>query len=113
MATGCGLVTVKQDKFPTMEVKADRPAEPEPPPPPPPPKKVVVTEKAIEIKEKVQFATGSADILEESHALLNEVAGVMKDNPRIKLVQVEGHTDSTGSACRTSATGLPVVSGTG
>jgi outer membrane protein OmpA-like peptidoglycan-associated protein len=96
MATGCSLVTVKQDPFPTMEVKAERPAEPEPDPPPPPPKKVVVTEKAIEITEKVQFATGSAEILEESHALLNEVADVLKENPRIKLVQVEGHTDSTG-----------------
>jgi len=97
MATGCSLVTVKQKPFPTMEVKAEKPAEPEPDPEPEPePKKVVVTEKAIEINEKVQFQLGSAEILEESHALLNEVAQVLKDNPRITLVQVEGHTDTTG-----------------
>jgi outer membrane protein OmpA-like peptidoglycan-associated protein len=91
-SSGCSLITVKQDPFPTMEVNADRP-----PPPPKKPPRVVLTDSAIEIKEKVQFETGKAEIRPESHGLLDEVAKVLKDNAQIQLVHVEGHTDSTGS----------------
>jgi OOP family OmpA-OmpF porin len=57
----------------------------------------VLTDSAIEIKEKVMFETGSSDILAESHGLLNEVAAILKDNPQIKVINIEGHTDSVGS----------------
>lgn len=87
------MVEVKQEPFPTMEVTAEAP-----PPPPPPPSRVVLTDSAIEIKEKVQFELGKADIREESHGLLDEVAKVLKDNPQLELVSVEGHTDSSGGA---------------
>ena len=88
--TGCSLITVKQDPFPTLEIRAERP--------PPAPARVVVTASSITIGEKVQFATGSAEILPVSFSLLDEVAKVLADNPQIELVQVEGHTDSTGTA---------------
>ncbi|MGE0869798.1 MAG: OmpA family protein [Kofleriaceae bacterium] len=87
---GCSLFTVKQEPFPTIDIRADRP--------PPGPDRVVLTDSKIEIHEKVQFATGKYDILPVSFGLLDEVASVMVDNPQIELIQIEGHTDSTGSA---------------
>lgn len=87
---GCSLITVQQEPFPALEVRADRP--------PPAPPRVVLTASSITIGDKVQFATGSAEILPVSHGLLDEVAQVMNDNPQIELLQVEGHTDSTGTA---------------
>jgi OmpA-OmpF porin, OOP family len=84
------LITVKQDPFPALEVRADRP--------PPGPSRVVLTASSITINEKVQFATGSSQILPVSFGLLDEVAKVLVDNPQIEQVQVEGHTDSTGTA---------------
>jgi outer membrane protein OmpA-like peptidoglycan-associated protein len=89
LAPGCTF-TVVQQPFAPLQVQAKRPA--------PPPPRVVLTESSIQIKEKVQFAFDSAEILPASHGLLGEVAQVFKDNPQIELVQVEGHTDSTGKA---------------
>jgi OOP family OmpA-OmpF porin len=90
VATGCSLITVKQDPFPPLEIRADRP--------PPAAPRVVLTASSITIGEKVQFATGSSQILPVSFGLLDEVAKVLADNPQIELLQVEGHTDSTGTA---------------
>lgn len=61
-----------------------------------PPKLVVVTRERIEIKERVQFATGSATLLPASSAVLNDVATALSDAPHLK-VRVEGHTDSDGN----------------
>jgi len=92
ITSGCAYIMPekKQDPFPTVEVKATRP--------PPGPDRVVLTASNIAILDKVQFDTGKASLLSASFSLLDEVAKVMKDNPQITLVQVEGHTDSTGSA---------------
>ncbi len=58
---------------------------------------VTVTKDRIEIKKQIKFATGSAKIVgAESQKILSEVAQALKDNPRIKKVRVEGHTDSVG-----------------
>ena len=90
LASGCSLFTVKQDPMPVMEVRADRP--------PPGPDRVVLTASSIEIKDKVQFATGKAEILPASFSLLDDVAKVFNENAQIEVVQIEGHTDSTGTA---------------
>ena len=90
LASGCTLFTVKQDRMPVMEIRADRP--------PPGPDRVVLTASSIEIKDKVQFATGKAEILPASFSLLDDVAKVFNENEQIEVVQVEGHTDSTGTA---------------
>ncbi len=60
-------------------------------------KRVVVTLKRIMINEKVFFEYNKADIQEKSYDLLNEVAQVIKDNPRIKRIEIQGHTDHKGS----------------
>lgn len=90
VTSGCSLFTVQQDPFPALDIQASRP--------PPGPDRVVLTASSITIADKVQFETGKAEILPVSHGLLDEVAKVLVDNPQIELLQVEGHTDSTGSA---------------
>jgi OmpA-OmpF porin, OOP family len=91
-APGCSLITVQQDPFPVMEIKADRPDAPPP--------RVVLTPSSIQIADKVQFEFNSAEVKEVSFSLLNEVAAMLKDNPQIDQLQVEGHTDTTGKLSR-------------
>ena len=58
---------------------------------------VVIKEDKIEIKQQINFATGKAIIRgKKSFQILDEVILVLNDNPRIKKLRVEGHTDSTG-----------------
>jgi len=98
MAAGCDVAVTVKGNAP-IPVKAARPpVEVKIEAPPPPPKRVVVTETQVQINEKILFATGKADILPESHSLLNEVATVLKAHPRIRKVEVAGHTDARGSA---------------
>jgi OmpA-OmpF porin, OOP family len=48
--------------------------------------------------KQVQFAFGSAEILPDSFPMLQEIADLLKANPGIKRLAVEGHTDNRGSA---------------
>lgn len=50
----------------------------------------------IQILKQVQFATGSARILPNSYGILDEVVRLLKVNPEISLVAIEGHTDNRG-----------------
>jgi len=61
------------------------------------PKGVRVTDTEIVIEEKIYFETGKAVILSKSYSILNSVAQAMKDYDQIQ-VEVQGHTDSDGSA---------------
>lgn len=58
---------------------------------------VQVGKNEIVIKQQIQFAVDSAVILPESNGLLNEIADVLIKNPRIHKVEVQGHTDNTGT----------------
>jgi outer membrane protein OmpA-like peptidoglycan-associated protein len=58
---------------------------------------VTVGKGEIFIKQQIQFAVDSATILPESNGLLNEIADALVKNPRIKRVEVQGHTDNTGT----------------
>ena len=60
--------------------------------------KVAMREDRIDILEKVHFTPGSARIRPRSFAMLDQVVSVLKTHPDVVRVQVEGHTDSTGSA---------------
>lgn len=67
---------------------------------PPPAKAELKTQGGvtkIEIKERVYFDTGKATIQERSHALLDDVAQVLRSHPEVAKVVVEGHTDNTGA----------------
>ena len=52
----------------------------------------------IVILQKVYFDTAKARIQERSYPVLLEVARVLKENPDIVKLRIEGHTDSRGSA---------------
>jgi len=58
---------------------------------------VQVTAKEITIKQQVQFALDSAVILPESFGLLTEVADAIIRHLEIKRIEVQGHTDNSGT----------------
>jgi len=58
---------------------------------------VAVQAKEIIIRQQIQFAVDSAVILPASTGLLTEIADVLLKNPRIRKVEIQGHTDGTGS----------------
>src|SRR5262249_52866371 len=61
-------------------------------------KMVVVKKDRIEIKKQFKFKTGSGTIVgKESFDIISEVAQALMDNPQIKKLRVEGHTDSVGN----------------
>lgn len=51
----------------------------------------------IQILKQVQFATGKATILPQSYPILDEVVRLLRVNPEIKHLAIEGHTDNRGS----------------
>jgi OOP family OmpA-OmpF porin len=92
LVSGCSMLTPaeKMDQFPVLDVKAERP--------PPGPDKIVLTPSNIAIIDKIQFETGKADLKPVSFPVLDDVVKVLKANPQIKAVDVEGHTDTDGTA---------------
>lgn len=86
---GCSLFVTKAEPFPPLEITASRPKVPD---------RVVLLPSNIVISDKIQFKINSHEVLEVSYPLLDEVVTVMKNNPQIEEVVVEGHTDSTGKA---------------
>lgn len=70
------------------------------PPPPPPPvdtAEVKRTPERIVITKKIHFEFDKAVIRPISFRILDAVVDIMKQNPDIRKVRVEGHTDSKGS----------------
>ncbi len=61
------------------------------------PSRVVIQKQKITISETIYFEYNRAAIQPQSYGLLEEIATVMQDNPRLRVVQVEGHTDSDGT----------------
>ena len=52
----------------------------------------------IKVLKKIYFEFDSAVIQKRSHYVLNAVAKTIIDNPDITLLEIQGHTDSRGSA---------------
>ncbi len=52
----------------------------------------------IEIMKQVEFEFDSSRILPQSYPILDEVERLLKANPEIKLLSIEGHTDNQGTA---------------
>lgn len=57
---------------------------------------VAAAPKRIELREKVQFARDSHQILEVSHGVLDEAAAEILGEPRIRRIRVEGHASADG-----------------
>ncbi len=51
----------------------------------------------ITVLKKVPFAFDHSDLLPEAFPILNEVVRLLKVNPEIEVVRIEGHTDDFGS----------------
>ncbi len=77
--------------------------------PPPPPAEIplepptapilaVLGTDSIKLAEKIQFKTGSPEILTASAPLLDQIAQILKDHPEVTKIRIEGYTDSVGSA---------------
>jgi outer membrane protein OmpA-like peptidoglycan-associated protein len=56
---------------------------------------VVVTASEIRILQQIHFATAKATILKDSWPILDQVAAVLRDMPKVSL-EVQGHTDNVG-----------------
>jgi outer membrane protein OmpA-like peptidoglycan-associated protein len=52
----------------------------------------------VRVLQQVHFATASATILPDSFPMLQEIANLLKANPQIKRMSIEGHTDDRGDA---------------
>jgi outer membrane protein OmpA-like peptidoglycan-associated protein len=66
-------------------------------PTPAPKKAAPATMKKIDLKGEINFKTASAEILPSSYPILDDAVAKMKAHPEIKLVEIEGHTDSRGN----------------
>lgn len=58
---------------------------------------VSVEEQQVVILEQIQFAFDSAEILPESFGLMAQIAHALSENPQIRLVEIQGHTDDQGA----------------
>ncbi|RMG93730.1 MAG: OmpA family protein [Deltaproteobacteria bacterium] len=94
-AAACGPIVFEDST--ALPVEGTPPPPPEPEPEPEPPKRVEVREDKIVINEKIQFEFNKARILPESDSLLAEIAKVIKENPQIKKIRIEGHASSEGN----------------
>ena len=58
-----------------------------------PDKGITVLPSEIKILDRIYFQTNKARIADRSKPLLRDVATVLKNYPRIRLVEIQGHTD--------------------
>ena len=97
---GCPEIDTDGDGIP--DSKDACPKEPGLPDPDPTkngcPKFIRLEGSTVRVLQQVHFATGSATILEDSFAMLTEIANLLKANRDIHKLRIEGHTDNRGSA---------------
>jgi outer membrane protein OmpA-like peptidoglycan-associated protein len=65
-------------------------------PPAPPPVATLETQE-ITISQQVQFELNTAVLRPESDPVLTEVMRVLNENPDVELIEIQGHTDETGT----------------
>ena len=58
--------------------------------------RVFIERSRIVIKEKIFFETSRSAIKSESFSLMNEIADLILAHDELKMIRVEGHTDSDG-----------------
>jgi outer membrane protein OmpA-like peptidoglycan-associated protein len=62
------------------------------------PKFIHLEGSQVRVLQQVHFQTGSATILPDSFPMLQEIVLLLKANPDIKHMRIEGHTDNRGNA---------------
>lgn len=93
IADGYLALVAPTDVRPRQESSVDLLLRPSPKQP-----KVEITAKEITIRDQIQFALDSAVILPQSFGLLTEVADTLIRHGEIRRVEVQGHTDTSGTA---------------
>ncbi|MEO5728672.1 MAG: OmpA family protein, partial [Byssovorax sp.] len=58
---------------------------------------VKVLGNEIRVSKQIHFETDSAKILGDSNSLMEEISDVLQRTPTIKKVEIQGHTDNTGT----------------
>ena len=58
---------------------------------------VAVEEEQVVILEQIQFAFDSDEILSASFGLMQQIADALTQNPQIRVVEIQGHTDDQGT----------------
>lgn len=58
---------------------------------------ITVTRTGIQVRESIHFQTDSAEILPDSHTLLERIADVINRHPEIQCLEIQGHTDNQGT----------------
>ena len=101
-STACsGVTVVEHVDEPILVIvghppHVDAPPPAPPPPPPPPPPAAELTEEGIALREPVEFEPKTASLTEAGGAVLDELANILRDNPHLKKVSLEVHTDGEG-----------------
>jgi OOP family OmpA-OmpF porin len=97
---GCPEVDADNDGIP--DTKDACPKEPGQPDPDPKkngcPRFIHLEGGTVRVLQQVHFQTGSATILPDSFPMLMEIVQLLKANPTIKRMRIEGHTDNHGGA---------------
>jgi len=62
------------------------------------PKFIHLEGSTVRVLQQVHFQTASATILPDSFPMLGEIVQLLKANPDIKKMMIEGHTDNRGGA---------------
>lgn len=91
-----------QVKIAAVEAPAPPPPAPEPTPEPPPAPMVPVVGEQLTLPDQIEFETDEARIKQTPKTLasLEQLAELMKKNPQITKLRIEGHTDNRGKAKR-------------
>ncbi|HLK37431.1 MAG TPA: OmpA family protein [Polyangiaceae bacterium] len=97
---GCPEDDADKDGIP--DAKDACPKEPGQPDPDPKkngcPKFIHLEGSTVRVLQQVHFETASATILPDSFPMLTEIVQLLKANPSIKKMRIEGHTDNRGGA---------------
>jgi outer membrane protein OmpA-like peptidoglycan-associated protein len=99
---GCPAPDVDTDKDGIVDAQDACPKEPGQPDPDPKqngcPKHIRLEGSSVRVLQQVHFQTASATILPDSFPMLTELSQLLKVNPDIKHMMIEGHTDNHGNA---------------
>jgi outer membrane protein OmpA-like peptidoglycan-associated protein len=97
---GCPEDDADQDGIP--DTKDACPKEPGQPDPDPKkngcPRFIHLEGSTVRVLQQVHFQTASATILPDSFPMLQEIVALLKANPDIRRMRIEGHTDNRGNA---------------
>jgi outer membrane protein OmpA-like peptidoglycan-associated protein len=97
-ATSVGVSACHAQAKVAIEAPPPPPPPPEPPPPPPPPKIKMKSTTQIDLPGDIDFESGKASLkmTDQTKTVLAAVLDILKSNPQITTLSIEGNTDNSG-----------------